>query len=478
MGILKIGGLSSGLDTENLISTLMSIEKRPLTTMTTQKDKLTTQASAWRDLNSRLLTLQKRIDELKSLSESSWTARKASASDSSVVSVASTTNSAALGTYSVEVVSLATATLLQSGLRTDGGGAPAPMADPDADLGITGTIRVATGAMAGATFTVSATDSLNDIAKTINDNNADLGFTAAVVQVNPGDYRLVLTGKNGAANDFSLEDDTGTAAAELKLTNLQVNRVATAANGSIKVNGITITTGDSAVKDAIAGITLNVSKVGTTNVTVSKDQSKVIDAVKKVVDQYNSVIDLMETQTSYDSKTKQAGPLFGESRIRDIQESLRSKLFNLVAPQSDEFKSLGIVGIGTESFKAGEKASKKLAFDQDKFAKALEKDPLALRQLFVREGDGDSNRGVAVRLSAYLENYTRSDGILAGQAKALDKSVDLIKQRITRFQDQTLPAKEKYLRAQFIALEKAMSTMQSQGNWLSAQVKSLGTASQ
>jgi flagellar hook-associated protein 2 len=58
VGVLKIGGLVSGLDTDSLIKSLMSIEKRPVVVMQKRQDDLNTQAGAWRDTNSRLLTLR------------------------------------------------------------------------------------------------------------------------------------------------------------------------------------------------------------------------------------------------------------------------------------------------------------------------------------------------------------------------------------------------------------------------------------
>lgn len=466
MGLLKIGGVASGLDTEGLIKTLMSLEQRPVTALKTKRDNLTNESSAWRDLNQRLLTLQKRVEEIKGLPASAWTAMKSSVSDTNIVSATTTESTATAGTYTVEVVKLATASLWQSG----------PMAvavdDPNKDLNISGTIRVASGPTAGKTFAVAATDSLNDIAATINANSETLGFTASVVQVNPGDYRLVLKGKDGGSNDFHLEDDVdSTAAAALKLTASDATKVATAADGEMKVNGITISTGNNEVKDAVSGVTLKMSKVGSAVVTVARDYSKVVDAVKKMVDQYNSVVDLVEQQTAYDSKTKQAGTLFGESRVRDIQDSLRNKLFDPVKGLPDEVKSLGIVGVASEGFKAGEKASKKLTFSQEKFTKALEANPNGLREMFIRE-DAE-NPGMATRMVAYLDNYTRTDGILPGQVKAIDKGVELLKQRITRFEEQILPKREAALRKQFVNLEKSMSLYQNQGNWLSSQIKSL-----
>jgi flagellar hook-associated protein 2 len=481
VGILKLGGLASGLDTENLIKTLMSLEQRPLTGMTKQRDTLTAQASAWRDLNSRLLTLKKRVDELNALTASDFTAKSSSNTDNSVLSVSGVTSSATLGANTVEVVSLANATIWQSGLMSNAG-TPKPVADPTAALGVSGTIEVAGNPT--AFFAVAATDSLNSIAQTINSKSADLGFTASVVQVNPGDYRLVLKGNNGVANDFTLQDATGsTAAADLMLASGAATKINTAANGQIKVNGVSVTVTDSTVKDAIAGVTLTLNKVGTSTLTVTKDYSKVIGAVQKVVDQYNSVMDLVGQQTSYDSKSKQAGPLFGEDRVRTITDALSSRMFSPVddtaSPLPDLASSLGIIGIATEGFKGAEKGtSRKLTLDTTKLQAALDKDPASVRRLFANTGAGTTaSQGIAVRLSTYLDNYTRADGILAGTAKALDKNVELIKGRIDHFQNDLLPMKEQQLRTQFTALEKAMSAFQNQGNWLSTQLKSLSGSS-
>lgn len=468
MGLLKIPGLASGLDTDNLIKTLMTLERRPLTSLQTKRDTMTTQVNAWRDLNTRVLTLQKRIEELASITSADFVARKSQSLDSNLVAINETTSSAAVGDYAVEVVTMAKATSWQSGLR------PTAIADPAADLNLAGTIKVSGGPANGKSITIVAEDSLNDIVKKINDNSADLGMTASVSQVNPGDYRLVLKGNTGATKDFELVDDVGsTAAADLMLTNGTATKLETAANGTLKVNGSTVTFGENKVKDAIGGVTFTVGKTGLTTVTVSKDTQKIADAVKKVVDQYNSVIDFMEQQTSYDSKTKKAGTLFGDSRINDLRDGIRRALVDKVDGQPESHNSLGIVGIGTQSFASGSDYNGKLTFDQDKFLKALEANPSAMRDLFNKE-----TTGVANRARAYLDNYTKTGGILLGRADAIDKGVEDIKKQITRWETQILPSREERLRNQFLNLEKAMSTLQNQGNWMSQQIKSLSGPSQ
>lgn len=476
MGLLKLPGLGSGLDTDGLVKTLMSLERRPLTGMQKKRDEMTTEASAWRDLNTRVLTLQKRIEELNSLSSSDFTAKKSGVSDSSVLSVAETRSTAALGAYVVEVTTMPTATSWQSGLRLDGGGNPNPITDPATQLNLTGTIKVSGGPKDGATFAVAATDTLNDIVKKINDNSATLGFTASVSQVNPGDYRLVLKGNNGAANDFSLVDDTGTAAADLGLTAAKATKLATAANGSLKVNGSTVTFSDNSVKDAIGGVTLTLTKTGTSTVTVSKDQARVTDAVKKVVDQYNSVVDFIEQLTSYDSKAKKAGTLFGDPRVNDLRDGIRKVLSGKVKGQPEAYNSLAIVGVTTQAYTKGSDYAGKLSFDETKFTKALDANPDAMRALFHAESADPEARGVAVRARAYLDNHTKTGGILLGRADSVDKGVELIKKQITRWEEQILPAREQRLRDQFLGLEKAMASLQNQGNWISAQIKSLGSS--
>ncbi|HYF93327.1 MAG TPA: flagellar filament capping protein FliD [Symbiobacteriaceae bacterium] len=473
MGLLKIPGLASGLDTDGLIKTLMTLERRPVTTLQTRRDQMTSQVNAWRDLNTRVLTLQKRIEELGSLTSSDFMARKSTSLDPGIVSVTDTQSTAALGDYSVEVITLAKATSWQSGVMVDGLGAPKLVADPAAALNLSGTIQVSGGPKDGATFTIAATDSLNTIVSTINSKSSDLGFTASVSQVNPGDYRLVLKGNTGASSDFQLVDDAGsTVAADLKLTAAGATKLATAADGSMKVNGSTVTFSSNTVKDAIGGVTVTLNKSGLTTITVGKDQQRVIDAVKKVVDQYNSVIDFMEQQTSYDSKAKKAGTLFGDPRINDLRDGIRKVLGDKVQGQPDAYNSLGIVGVTTQSFAQGADYNGKLTFDQDKFTKALEANPSAMRDLFTASG-----KGVAVRAREYLDNYTKTGGILQGRADSIDKGVELIKKQITRWEEQILPVREQRLRDQFLGLEKAMSTLQNQGNWLSAQLKSLNSPS-
>jgi flagellar hook-associated protein 2 len=466
VGNLKLGGLASGLDTETLIKQLMSLERRPIALMEQRQSQLITRANAWRDINSRLLTLQNRMADLTSISAATWNARTVSVADSSVLS-ARTTGTSEVGTYAVDVVGLATSQTWKSELA---------VVDATVGLGVTGSIVVDGGIGDGKTLTIAATDSLNKIAADINTRKAELGFTASVLKVGDNDFRLVLRGSgSGLGNYFELKDDPidplETAGSDLLMTAGTATAATTAANGLVKVNNIDISTSANILADAIPGVTLTLAKLGSTNVTVAKDTQRAVEAVKNFVDQYNSVIEFIDQQSRYDSKTKVGGPLVGESTAQALRTALARTIQDKVGTLPDAVNSLGMIGISSERFAGAGTATGKLRFDQSKFLTAFNSDPESVVKLFTM--DDGTNKGVAVRTATLLENYTKVGGFLLTKAKTIEDGATYAKSRINHHDTVILPQKEKRLRDQFTALEKAMSLFQSQGSWLTQQLDAL-----
>lgn len=467
MGLLKLGGIASGLDTESLVKQLMAIERRPVTLLEQRNDTLTTKANAWRDLNARLLTLDNRIREMRGFTASVWDARKAMVTDATVLT-AQADSTAQAGTYKVEVVNLATAQTWKSNLA---------VADPSADLGFSGTLKISGGTGDGKTLTVAATDSLNEIATNINARKNELGFGASVLTVGPNDNRLVLTGiGTGTGKYFEVLDDPAdplsSAAASLQITTGTGTATTTATDGSIRVNNIDITTTSNTVKGAIPGATLNVLKPGATaTVTVAADNQKAIEAVKGFVEQYNSVVDFMNSLTKFDEKTKKAGALLGEGTILNLRMTLSRILQDPVPTLPSSANTLAMVGITTEAYAGEGSVTGKLKFDQAKFTAALEKDPDSMMKLFTLN-DG-TTKGAGTKLAEVVGAYSRTGGLVLKQASALDGTIERAKERIKNFDEVLLPQKEKRLRAQFITLEKSMTMFQNQGNWLTAQLEGL-----
>lgn len=465
MAGIRLPGVGSGLDTDAIVSQLMALERRPVTLLQQKSDKLTTEANAWRDLNSRLLNLQSRITDLKNASL--WNTRRVTLGDSTVATVTAGT-SAAVGSHTMStVMAKATTWLSREG----------SVWNPDQVLGLTGDLQInSAGANNGKTISVVATDTLRDVATKIN-NDSTLGLTAELVEVGPS-FRLQITSQTGAANDFTLSDLSGNVGATLQILGTGPDagaKLQTATDYKLTIDGTTYTSATATFTGVLPGVDVTVLKTSTvpTSMKIEMDDAKAAKAVKDFVDQYNSVIDFMDSLTSYDSKNKKAGTLFGESLIRNIQTALDKRLTDPVKPVNDKYELLSRVGVTTEKYVAGSPLTRKMTFDEAKFKAAFQDDPTAVRDLFTLNSGG--SMGIAVRTEAWLTDYTKSGGLVLGKAEASDDLKKDVQDQIDRWNNQILPMKEERLRKQFNALDVAMASLQSQGSWMDQQIKSLIT---
>ena len=62
---MRLGGLMSGMDTQDIISQLMEVARAPLDKLNVQKDKLDLKKSSFEDLDSELTKLQKSLLDLR-----------------------------------------------------------------------------------------------------------------------------------------------------------------------------------------------------------------------------------------------------------------------------------------------------------------------------------------------------------------------------------------------------------------------------
>ncbi len=235
MPVASFSGLASGIDTATLISSLVRLERAPI-------DRLEAKKSDLGSVSRRLGEISKRTDALANAAKDLVGARellgaKATSTDESKVRV-SATGDATLGSFSVEVRALARAE------RTYSDGVAARDV---AGLVGSGTLGVSVGGVA-TDVTIEATDTLDDVARKINESGADV--TASVL--NDGtSFRLLVAGRStGAANavDFT---ESGTT---LGLTRPE-NQLVAARDASIVVDGLEITRATNRFSDVVPGVT-------------------------------------------------------------------------------------------------------------------------------------------------------------------------------------------------------------------------------
>jgi flagellar hook-associated protein 2 len=460
MAGIRLGGIASGLDTDQIISQLMAIERRPMTLLQKRSENLTTESNAWRDLNSRLLNLQTKLSNL--VNAANWDAKRASVADSSSVTATAKTT-AALGTHTLST-SLPTGTTWRSGLD---------ILDPDAALGLDGTLQVqSAGPSGGKTITVTASDSLLAIIDRIN-GDADLGLSARLVDLG-GSFRLEVSSRTGSANDFTLVDQTGSVGASLKILGTGPDkglRTSTASDYRVTIDGHTVTSTTNQFTEILPGLDVKVLKEirEPVVVTVENDDAALAKAAKDLVDQYNSVVDLAESLSKFDKDPGKSGPLAGDNLVRQIRDRLDSLLTSPGDGLSGAYNTLARVGIKMPEFKAGSEGfSRRLQFDESEFMAALKADRAAVRRLIAED-----ETGVAARTEAWLKEYTRTGGMIGQRMTAIESNLKIVKDRMDWLDKFVLPAREARLRKEFTALDKALSLLHSQGDWLAAQIASL-----
>ncbi|MBP5233044.1 MAG: hypothetical protein J6333_06515, partial [Planctomycetes bacterium] len=107
-----IGGLSSGLDTNSIIESLVSIEKTQLTRLETKKENRELYLNAYYSVNSMLKEFLTSVEAITS--KSAWNAKTTASSDDSILT-ATATDAAAVGTHTFRVGQLATSAQYMSG---------------------------------------------------------------------------------------------------------------------------------------------------------------------------------------------------------------------------------------------------------------------------------------------------------------------------------------------------------------------------
>ncbi|PMQ09673.1 flagellar filament capping protein FliD [Janthinobacterium sp. AD80] len=263
------------------------------------------------------------------------------------------------------------------------------------------------GSYLGAGFTQDATqatgsvviDSTNNTLQGIRDaiNNAGLGVTASIVSDGSDKpFHLVLSSSKTGANSamkISLSGSDGQpadSALESLLAydvggtqNLKQNSAAQ--NTMFSVNGIPITSSSNSVDTAIEGVTLGITKVGSSSLSVAKDTTTVKTSINSFVKAYNELNTAIGKMTAYNPDTKTGGVLLGDSTVQSIQSQLRRQLGAPITGLNSTMSTLSQVGISFQ--KDGS-----LALDSSKLDKAISANFSDIAGLFSAIGKtSDSN---------------------------------------------------------------------------------------
>lgn len=374
---------------------------------------------------------------------------------------------------------------------TGGGGAEIEISDTEGNVARDLRIEGTSGGLDGDNFIdgsletsieIDSTSTLEEIVDAINASAADV--SASIVNTGSGasPFRLSITSDRSGSDGRFVIDSGGF---DMGLSTLDEGDDARVFFGSEDAaNGVLISSSTNSIENVIEGVSISLTGTSDTAVTigVSSDTSGVEEKINEFVEAYNTAIDRINFQTRFDEESGERGPLLGDGTLASLSNSMFSTLLRSNDGFNATFNNLTEVGIsvGSES---------KIEFDSAKFREALAEDPEAVEALFTRRtidtaasDDDDPNTddelvfselGVMVQFERFTELYTDSiNGVLENRSTALDDQILIQEERIAGIQAR-LDARRQQLSREFLAMEQAIASFQSQGQALS-QITSLG----
>ncbi len=195
----------------------------------------------------------------------------------------------------------------------------------------TGTITISdtTGGQNPVSITIDSTNnSLQGIANAINSSGANV--SASVINDGSGTpYRLAIIGKD--TNTYSINAGLTGGTYDTPTFDEKVK----ASQAVFQLDGIDMTRTTNTITDAIPGVTLTLQKPNDpskTTITIGNDTTSVASKINDFVTSYNNVMNLINQDNSYDATTNTAGPLFGDSTIRTVLDTLQIPAYQPVLP--------------------------------------------------------------------------------------------------------------------------------------------------
>jgi flagellar hook-associated protein 2 len=481
-GSISSTGLGSGLDVKSIVDKLVAIEHRPIDVLANQAKGVKTRLSSFGLLKNFMGNLKDAAAQLANTSL--WKATSATSTNSAVATATPLPGAVtppAVGSYHLKVGNLAQAQTLVS----------KPSADPKAELGA-GSLRIELGTWndagtlftpkagaAPATITLAAGASgLEDVRDRINAANA--GVDATLLRDASGTRLVVKSRATGEENAVRITaggpgdgdpPPAGLAALAYDPPNTPAGtdtlaRAQAARNAHATINGVDISSAGNTLDGAVEGLRIALLKPSddAVDIGVTPDTAAMKKALTAFVGAYNDIAGYIAAQTKVDPATKTAAALQGDGTTMQLQKLLAGALSGM-STASGAFPRLLDVGIHLT-------ADNTLALDGAKADKALA-NPQELAKAFTAHDASDATKdGFGVRFVALASKALDFDGLLATRTRALESTIARNQYRQDKMEDLVSQYQERLLKT-YTALDTKMSTLKSQSDYVTQQMKML-----
>ncbi|TWT70493.1 flagellar filament capping protein FliD [Crateriforma conspicua] len=310
------------------------------------------------------------------------------------------------------------------------------------DLGITnGSLKIqdSTGATGAVNITTEGITSVGALVDRIN--ALDIGVTASIKEDGSG---VQIIDNAGGDEDLVIEDvGNGIVASTLGFAGTGETQTI----DGVEVLAVTPEESDSS--DSSGGLVLTVKELSdeAIKVTVGDNPDAAVNAVKRLVTQYNTLVDEVGKLSYFDSDTDEVGLLFGSSEVLRIETGY-SRLISGQIRGAGDIQSLGQVGLRLDS-------EGKLQFDESKFKDTLSEQRESVVDFFTTD-----DTGLVARMDSLGERLAGdSSSLLLTRTQTLTTQIERNDQRV-EYYNARLETEREQLLLQFIGMEEAIAKLQ------------------
>ncbi|RDU21899.1 flagellar filament capping protein FliD [Anaerosacchariphilus polymeriproducens] len=488
---IRLSGLSSGLDTDSIVTELVSAYKIKKDNYKKDQTKLEWKQDAWKELNSKIYNLySKTVSNLRY--STAYKTKTTTLSDTTKASVTAGNNSTN-GTQTLSITKLAKAGYLTGAELT--GASDYTSSTKLSELGIaTDTSFDITIGSSGTpkNISIGADTTIGDVVSKLKTAGVNASFDTT-------NQRFFISSKtSGAENDFSLSasDADGTAALEsLGLTTSAVKVAGqdaeiylngaqyTNASNTFTVNGLTITAKEETGYNAD-------SSRKEISINTADDTKGIYDSIKNFFKEYNVLINEMDSlynatsAKGYQPLTDEEKETMTDDQIEKWEKKIKDSLFRrdstldsvsssmksammksyTVNGKTYSLASFGISTLGYFTSSANEKNAYHIDGDsddsatsgkEDKLMTALTTDPASVESFFTQ-----LTTGLYDSLDAKMKSTTLSSAYTVYNDKQMKQEYDEYDDLIGKW-EKKMSDMEKYYYKKFSEMETALTKLQS-----------------
>jgi flagellar hook-associated protein 2 len=499
---MRIGGLASGMDIDQIVKDLMKVERMPLDKLKQKKQLLEWQRDDYREMNKLLQELDTLIFD-GIYRQSTFMKKTVTSSDESIVTAVATSVTANQTVEIGNITQLASAArwMSENPITKSGGGTVDPNAPLNTQFSSPSSLQfevIKPGSTTAETVDITidpATDTLNSLISKLN-QNAKLGVSAFYDEFT---QKLVIT-KNETGAGASIKVVSGANfLKELGFTSATDGNELTGKtfgqNAKFTINGLpTERTTNTFTINGMTYTLKNTKTSGTVTISTATDTDSIFNSIKAFVDKYNEVISkinaelkeeryrdyppltdeqkeaMTEKQIELWEEKARSGMLRGDSILSSGLSKMRMDLYTKVggANITSGFSQLAEIGITTSSnyLDGG-----KLIIDETKLRQKIQENPDAIYRLFNNDSTNYSEKGIARRLRDTIKDtigkieQKAGKTIWTNQQFAIGRDLIQIDSQIDRFEDRLKQIEDRYWR-QFTAMEEAIQRANQQSMYL------------